>query len=277
MGRMAGKVVLVTGAARGQGRAHAVRLAQEGARVVALDACTTYDHIDYPLPTPADLDETAKLVTAEGGRIETMIADVRNSAELDAAVRLAIDSFGTLTTVCANAGIGGERGTVWTTHEEVWRTVLDVNLLGAWKTVRAAMPTLIENGGGSVVLTSSLGGIRGLRHTSAYVAAKHGVVGLMRTLANEAGQYGIRVNAVLPGTTNTPLAMNSATFRLFRPDVADPTVDDVRETMQGLALLPTPWVESEDVANAVLWLASDEARFITGVELPVDGGWHAKF
>ncbi|MEU0465282.1 mycofactocin-coupled SDR family oxidoreductase [Amycolatopsis sp. NPDC006131] len=277
MGRMDDKVVLVTGAARGQGRSHALRLAREGAGVVALDACTTYDHIDYPLPTPADLEETARLVKADGGRIETMIADVRNSDELGAAVKLAVSSFGTLTTVCANAGIGGERGTMWNTHEEVWRTVLDVNLLGVWKTVRAAMPALIDNGGGSVILTSSLGGIRGLRHTSAYVAAKHGVVGLMRTLANEAGQYNIRVNAVLPGTTNTPLAMNKATFRLFRPDLDDPTMDDVRDTMQGLALLPTPWVEAEDITNAVLWLASDESRFVTGVELPVDGGWHAKF
>jgi (+)-trans-carveol dehydrogenase len=276
MGRMDGKVVLITGAARGQGRSHAVRMAREGASIVALDACTAYDHIDYPLPTPGDLDETARLVKSDGGRVETMVADVRNSDELDAAVELAVSSFGTLTTVCANAGIGGERGTVWNTHEEVWRTVLDVNLLGVWKTVRSAMPTLIENGGGSIILTSSLGGIRGIRHTSAYVAAKHGVVGLMRTLANEAGQYNIRVNAVLPGTTNTPLAMNSATYRLFRPDLENPTMDDVRETMQGLVLLPTPWVESEDITNAVLWLASDESRFVTGVDLPVDAGWHAK-
>ncbi|MTD54687.1 mycofactocin-coupled SDR family oxidoreductase [Amycolatopsis pithecellobii] len=277
MGRMTGKVALITGAARGQGRAHAVRLAQEGAAIVALDACTTYDHIDYPLPTPDDLDETARLVKAEGGRIETMVADVRDSGQLDAAVQLALGNFGSLTTVCANAGIGGERGTVWHTHEDVWRTVLDVNLLGVWKTVRAAMPALIDGGGGSIVLTSSLGGIRGLRHTSAYVAAKHGVVGLMRTLANEAGEFNIRVNAVLPGTVNTPLAMNQATFRLFRPDLENPTVDDVRGTMRALALLPTPWVESEDITNAVLWLASDESRFVTGIELPVDGGWHAKF
>jgi (+)-trans-carveol dehydrogenase len=277
MGRMDDKVVLITGAARGQGRSHAVRLAREGASIVALDACTTYDHIDYPLPTPADLDETARLVKADGGRIETMVADIRNSDELDAAVKLAVSSFGALTTVCANAGIGGERGTAWNTHEEVWRTVLDVNLLGAWKTVRAAIPALIEGGGGSVILTSSLGGIRGLRHTSAYVAAKHGVVGLMRTLANEAGQHNIRVNAVLPGNTNTPLFMNPATFRLFRPDLDSPTVDDVRATASNLALLPTPWVEPEDIANAVLWLASDESRFVTGVELPVDAGWHVKF
>lgn len=277
MDRMDGKVVMVTGAARGQGRAHAIRLAREGASVVAVDACTTYDHIDYPLPTPDDLKETARLVEEVDGRVETMIADVRNPEQLDEAVALAVQNFGSLTTVCVNAGIGGERGTMWKTHEEVWRTVLDVNLLGAWKTITAAMPALIDNGGGSVIVTSSLGGIRGLRHSAAYVAAKHGVVGMMRTLANEAGEYNIRVNAVLPGNTNTPLFMNPSTFKLFRPDLDSPTVDDVRETARGLVLLPTPWVEAEDVANAVLWLASDESRFITGVEIPVDAGWHAKF
>jgi (+)-trans-carveol dehydrogenase len=277
VGRMDNKVVLITGAARGQGRCHAVRLAQEGASIVALDACTTYDYITYPLPTPADLDETANLVRAAGGRIETMVADVRNAEELDAAVELAVGTFGKLTTVCANAGIGGERGMMWNAKEETFRTILDVNLIGVWKTIRSSMPALIDNGGGSVILTSSLAGIRGLRNSSSYVASKHGVVGLMRTLANEAGEYNIRVNAVLPGTTNTPMAMSSSTFRLFRPDLANPTLDDVREIMQGLVLLPTPWVESEDVTNAVLWLASDESRFITGVGIPVDAGWHAKF
>ncbi|MFC5947556.1 mycofactocin-coupled SDR family oxidoreductase [Pseudonocardia lutea] len=276
MGRLDGKVALVTGAARGQGRAIAVRFAQEGAAVVALDACTTYDHIDYPLPTTEDLDETAALVKDVGGRIETMVADVRDEEALEAAVRLAKDSFGSLTTVCANAGIGGERGKMWDTHEDVWRTVLDVNLLGVWKTVRAAVPALIEAGGGSVVLTSSLAGIQGMRHTSAYVSAKHGVVGMTRALANEAGEFNIRANAILPGNTNTPLLNNKATWRLFRPDLPEPTLEDVKGTMQDLALLPTPWVEAEDIANTALWLASDESRFITGVLIPVDAGWYVR-
>ncbi|WP_236792127.1 mycofactocin-coupled SDR family oxidoreductase [Amycolatopsis sp. GM8] len=276
MGRLDGKVALVTGAARGQGRAIAVRFAQEGAAVVALDACTTYAHIDYPLPTPEDLDETAALVKDVGGRIETVLADVRDADAVQSAVDVAKEAFGGLTTVCANAGIGGERGKMWDTHEDVWRTVLDVNLLGVWKTVRAAVPALIESGGGSVVLTSSLAGIQGIRHTSAYVAAKHGVVGMMRALANEAGEFNIRANAILPGNTNTPLLNNKATWRLFRPDLPDPSVEDVKETMRGLALLPTPWVEAEDIANTALWLASDESRFVTGVFIPVDAGWHVR-
>jgi (+)-trans-carveol dehydrogenase len=277
MGRMDGKVALVTGAARGQGRAIAVRLAQEGAAIVALDACASYDHIDYPLPSAEELDETARLVREAGGRIETAVADIRDEQALEAAVALAVDTFGSLTTVCANAGIGGERGKMWDTHEDVWRTVLDVNLLGTWKTVRAAVPALAKAGGGSVILTSSLAGIRGLRHTSAYVSSKHGVVGMMRALANEAGELNIRSNAILPGNTNTPLLNNQATWRLFRPDLEDPTVEDVKGTMQSLALLPTPWVEAEDIAHAALWLASDESRFITGVTIPVDAGWHVRF
>lgn len=276
MGRLDGKVALVTGAARGQGRAIAVRFAQEGAAVVAIDACATYDHIDYPLPTQADLEETADLVRRDGGRIESVVADVRDADALVEAVSLAVDRFGSLTTVCANAGIGGERGKMWDTSEDVWHTVLEVNLLGVWKTVRAAVPALIDAGGGSVILTSSLAGIRGLRHTSAYVSAKHGVVGMMRALANEAGEFNIRSNVILPGNTNTPLLNNQATWRLFRPDLADPTVEDVKPTMQSLALLPTPWVESEDIANAALWLASDESRFVTGLEIPVDAGWHVR-
>jgi SDR family mycofactocin-dependent oxidoreductase len=277
MRRLEGKVALVTGAARGQGRAIAQRFAQEGAAVVAIDACVAYDHIDYPLPSPEDLEETGRLVRDAGGRIETAVADVRDEDALAAAVQTAVDVFGGLTTVCANAGIGGERGKMWDTHEDVWRTVLDVNLLGAWKTVRAAMPALIEAGGGSVMLTSSLAGIRGLRHTSAYVSAKHGVVGMMRALANEAGEFNVRSNAILPGNTNTPLLNNKATWKLFRPDLPDPTVEDVKGTMQGLSLLPTPWVEVEDIADTALWLASDESRFITGVAIPVDAGWHVRF
>jgi len=277
MGRLDGKVALVTGAARGQGRAIAVRFAEEGAAVVAFDACTTYDHISYPLPEAADLDETARLVRDAGGRIETVLADVRDAEALESAVQLALEKFGTLTTVCANAGIGGERGKMWDTNEDVWRTVLDVNLLGVWKTVRAAMPALIDAGGGSVILNSSLAGIRGFRHTSAYVASKHGVVGMMRTLANEAGEFNVRSNAILPGNTNTPLLNNESTWKLFRPDLTDPTVEDVKGTMQSLALLPTPWVEVEDIANTALWLASDDTRFITGVTIPVDAGWHVRF
>jgi (+)-trans-carveol dehydrogenase len=276
MGRLDGKVALITGAARGMGRALAVRFAEEGAAIVATDACAAFDHINSPLPSVEDLNETARGVTEAGGRVETRVVDIRDGAALDAAVTLAVETFGSLTTMCANAGIGGERGKMWETHEDVWRTVLDVNLLGAWKTVKAGLPALIKAGGGSVIFTGSLAGIRGLPGSSAYVASKHGVTGLMRALANEAGEFNVRSNAILPGNTNTPLLNNERTWRLYRPDLEAPTLEDVKGVMQSKALLPTPWVEVEDIANTALWLASDESRFITGIAVPVDAGWHVR-
>lgn len=276
MRRLEGKVALVTGAARGVGRAIAVRFAQEGAAVVAVDFCGVYDHVSYPLPSEADLDETAALVRTAGGRIATVVGDVRDQETMDAAVATAVEEFGGLTTVCANAGIGGERAAMWEADEEVFRTVLDVNLLGVWKTVKASVPVLIEAGGGSVVMTSSLAGIRGPARMSAYVSAKHGVLGMMRALANEAAEHNIRSNAILPGNTDTPLLNNSSTWQLFRPDLENPSAEDVVPVMRGFSLLPTPWVEVEDIAHAALWLGSDESRFVTGVAIPVDAGWHVR-
>lgn len=274
MGALDGKVALITGAGRGQGRAHALRLANEGADIVALDICDdAVETVGYGLSTPADLEETADQVRARGRRVCADIADVRELQQVQKVVDTGLGEFGKIDIVCANAGIGSWSAS-WEMSERMWRDMIDVNLTGVFNTVRATLPAMVERGeGGSVVLTSSTAGLIGYQHTAHYTAAKHGVLGLMKVLAQELGPHGIRVNAVCPTTVNTPLVINSQTFELFAPDVANPTPADVREPFASLNALPdVPWIEPEDVSEAVLWLCSDAARFITGVALPVDAG-----
>ncbi len=276
MGRVEGKVALVTGAARGQGRSHAVRLAEEGASIVGLDIVSKVDTAVYELSTPEDLDETGRLVEAAGGRVLLVRADVRDQAALDAAVGKAIAEFGKLDVVVANAGIFSV-GTCWELSEKQWQEMLDVNLTGVWHTVKAAVPTMIEAAeGGSIIMTSSTAGLKRLPFSSHYAAAKHGVVGLMRTLAGEVAEYGIRVNTVHPTTVSTPMIMNEPTYGLFRPDLEHPTVEDATPVMASVNLFPVPWVEARDISNAVLWLASDESRYVTGTTLCVDAGFMVK-
>jgi SDR family mycofactocin-dependent oxidoreductase len=274
-GRVAGQVAFVTGAARGQGRSHAVRLAEEGADVVISDACVDIGTARYAMATEADLRETAAMVERLGRRVVVRPADVREQAELDAVVDQAIESFGRIDIVSANAGIASF-GKTWELSEQTWRDVIDIDLTGCWHTAKAVAPAMIEGGRGSIVFTSSCAGVQGIMHMAHYTAAKHGVIGLMRTLANELGPEGIRVNAVVPGTVATEMAHNEPSYKLFRPDLPHPTLDDVREPMQGMNLLPVPWLDPIDVSNAILWLSSDEARYITGVVLPIDAGWTSK-
>ncbi|UGQ12487.1 mycofactocin-coupled SDR family oxidoreductase [Yinghuangia sp. ASG 101] len=272
-GRVEGKVAFITGAARGQGRAHALRLAREGADIIAIDICKQIDTIDIAMSTPDDLAETVRLVEATGRRIHAVEGDVRDHAALKAVVDEGVRRFGRLDIVVANAGVASSGDLLDAMDERHWRDMIDVNLTGAWLTTKVAIPHLIAGGrGGSIVLTSSVGGLRSYEHIGHYVTAKHGVVGLMRTLAMELGRHNIRVNTVHPTQANTPIAINDAIFRLFRPDLENPTVDDFAVASQTMHLLPTPWVEPEDVANAVLFLSSDEGRFITGVTLPIDAG-----
>jgi SDR family mycofactocin-dependent oxidoreductase len=276
-GRVEGKVAFVTGAARGQGRSHAVRLAQEGADIIAIDICKPIREgvLDTAIPaaTPEDLAETADLVKGHNRRIFTAEVDVRDFDALKAAVDTGIEQFGRLDIIVANAGIGNGGDTLDKTSEEDWTEMIDINLAGVWKTVKAGVPHLIAGGnGGSIILTSSVGGLKAYPHTGHYVAAKHGVVGLMRTFAVELGQHQIRVNSVHPTNVNTPLFMNEGTMRMFRPDLDNPGPDDVAVVGQMMHVLPVGWVEPEDVSNAVLFLASDEARYITGVPLPIDAG-----
>jgi len=273
-GRVEGKVAFITGAARGQGRAHAVRLAQEGADIIAVDICKKIDTVDLiAASTPEDLAETADLVKGHNRRIYTAEVDVRDFEALKAAVDTGVEQMGRLDIIVANAGIGNGGQTLDKTSEVDWTAMIDINLGGVWKSVKAGVPHILAGGrGGSIILTSSVGGLKAYPHTGHYVAAKHGVVGLMRTFAVELGAQNIRVNSVHPTNVNTPLFMNEGTMRLFRPDLENPGPDDMKVVGQLMHTLPIGWVEPEDIANAVLFLASDEARYITGVTLPVDGG-----
>lgn len=273
MGTLDGKVALVTGAARGQGRSHAIRLAEEGADIIAIDVCAPVATVEYRGATTADLDETAAEVEKLDRRILGRQADVRDLAALQAAVADGVAELGRLDVVVANAGIFTS-APVHELSEEQWNTMIDVNLTGVWKTVKATVPALIEQGsGGSIVLISSTGGVQGFPNFAHYVAAKHGVIGLARTMANELGQHEIRVNAIQPTSVLTDMIDHVGMYRLFRPDLEAPTREDFRQALLGgMNILPTPWVEPRDISNAVAWLASDEARFVTGITLPVDAG-----
>jgi len=273
MTRFAGKIALITGAARGQGRSHAVRLAAEGADVIALDICHDIDSVAYDLGTPADLEETARLVREQDRRVVTGQVDVRDADALAAAVAAAAGELGGIDVVLANAGIGIMDPA---DQRRAFRDQLAVNLVGPWNTVQAAAPIMIEQGrGGAVVLTSSAFGLTGRGGdgqggSDGYVASKHGVVGLMRTFATWLGPHGIRVNCVNPSGVATRMVLNPAVEALFgggdEPAANPKSVGDVAN------LFDVALVEVEDVTAAVAFLASDEARYITGVALPVDAG-----
>ena len=274
MGLVDGKVALVTGAGRGQGRSHAVRLAAEGADVIAVDICADrLETLSYPLATEEDLDTTISEVEATGRRAVKAIADVRSLSEMQAAVKTGLAELGKIDIVCANAGIGSW-AVVWEMTEQQWQEMIDINLTGVFNTARAALPSMVQRGeGGSLVLTSSTAGLRAYPNTAHYTAAKHGVIGLMKVLAQECGPHGIRVNAVCPTTVRTPLVINDATFELFAPDKENPGEDDVRGAFEGLNSLPgVAWIEPSDVSDAVVFLCSEAARYITGAALPIDAG-----
>jgi SDR family mycofactocin-dependent oxidoreductase len=261
MPRLVGKVAVVTGAARGMGRSHCERLAREGADVIALDVP----------PVAEDLDVTAQQVTAHGRRCLSGLADVRDPAQLAAAVDDGVAELGRLDVVVANAGIHMPGAPTWELTPEAWQRTLDVNLTGVWHTVKATVDHLSDEGG-SIVIISSTNGLRGTANTAHYTASKHAVVGLARTLANELGPRRIRVNTVHPGAVGTAMVLNEATFKRLRPDLDNPTADDVTEVLAARHLLPVPWVEPVDISNAVVFLASDDARYITGTQMVIDAG-----
>ncbi len=272
-GRVEGKVALITGAARGQGRSHALRLAAEGADSIAIDICATFDNSPALGSTPEDLAETAELVKNLGRRVVTAEVDVRDHDAIKAAVDSGAEQLGGLDIIAANAGIGTTGVRLDKMAEYLWQEMIDVNLSGVWKSVKAGVPHMLAGGrGGSIILTSSVAGTKAYPFTGHYVAAKHGVVGLMRSFAVELGQHSIRVNSVHPTHVNSPMLMNEKTYRMFRPELANPGPEDLEPVCRTFHVLPIPWVTPEDISNAVLFLASDEARYITGVTLPVDGG-----
>ncbi|MCV7442687.1 mycofactocin-coupled SDR family oxidoreductase [Mycobacterium paraense] len=256
-----GKVVVVTGAARGTGRVHCQRFADEGADVIALDAPAL----------GAELRDLSTEVEKRGRRCVARLADVSDLAALTAAIDDGVAELGRLDVVVANAGIHLPGAPCWELDPADWQRTLDINLTGVWHTVKAAVPHIGERGG-SVVIISSTNGIRGTANTAHYTASKHAVVGLARTLANELGPRGIRVNTVHPGAVATPMVLNEQTFRRLRPDLDNPTAADAAEVLRARNLLPVPWVEPVDVANAVVFLASDQGRYITGTQLVVDAG-----
>jgi SDR family mycofactocin-dependent oxidoreductase len=272
-GRLEGKVAFITGAARGQGRTHAIRLAQEGADIIAVDVCADVATVPFHGATEADLAETVKQVEALDRRIVATRADVRDFPGLVQALDAGVAELGRLDIVAANAGIVSFAPLIDVTEEQ-WQTMMDVNLTGVWHTVKAAAPHLIAGGnGGSIILTASAAGLKGTPNLGHYVAAKHGVNGMMKTLALELARHSIRVNSVNPGNVNTDMVNNEFTYRLFMPDVENPTREDFLGRMgKSPTMLPAAWAEPEDISAAVAFLASDDARFITGVALPVDLG-----
>jgi len=269
-GRLEGKVAFITGAARGQGRSHAVRLAQEGADIIAVDICKQIESVAYPMATPADLAETVSEVEALDRRIIAREADVRDVAGLRAAFEAGVAELGPVDIVLANAGIAPmsvqEVG-------DAWQDVIDVNLTGVFNTVEIAIPSMIERGkGGAIVLTSSTAGINGIggptRGGLGYTASKHGLVGLMRSYANNLAPHSIRVNTVHPTGVNTPMVVNDIMQQFLQQDPS------LSQSMANA--LPVGMVEPVDISNAILWLVSDEGRYVTGVTLPVDAGFTIK-
>jgi SDR family mycofactocin-dependent oxidoreductase len=267
MGKLDGKVAFITGAARGQGRSHAVRLAQEGADIIAVDICRQIESVTYPMSTPEDLEQTVKEVEALGRGIVARQADVRDATALQEVFDEGATALGPVSIVLANAGIGAGGSAI--SAEQQWEDVIGVNLTGVWNTGRVAIPSMIKRGqGGAIVLTSSTGGLMGVGIPApgflGYTASKHGVIGLMRSWANYLAPHNIRVNSVAPTAVRTPMA-------------ADGNLAVIMERSPALAnalsnAMPVDLVEPLDVSNAIVWLVSDEARYITGTVVPVDAG-----
>ncbi|MBS1892978.1 MAG: mycofactocin-coupled SDR family oxidoreductase [Actinobacteria bacterium] len=273
MGRVEDKVAFITGAARGQGRSHAVRLAEEGADIIAVDVCKDLG-MAYPPATSEDLAETVRQVEAAGRRIVAAEVDVRDVEELRSAVDGGVKELGRLDIVSANAGVsGGYPSKTEDIPRELWEIALEVNLTGVWNTCSVAIPHLIDGGrGGSIVITSSAASLKGYENISHYVSSKHALVGLMRTMTNELGPHRIRVNNIAPSQVDTDMVLNETVAKLFCPHLENPTFDDLAEASMAMHVLPIPWVESIDISNALLFLASDEGRYVTGTTLAVDAG-----
>jgi SDR family mycofactocin-dependent oxidoreductase len=276
VGQLDGKVAFITGVARGQGRSHALTLAREGANIIGLDLCAKPSTTAYDGATEEDLQETVRLVKEAGGQILAEVADTRTYDEVKAVFDRGIEQFGRVDIVIPNAGICSGAKT-WEIDPADWREMIDINLNGVFHTVKAAVPTLIAQGdGGSVVFIGSTEALKGAENISSYAASKHGVTGLMTSLARELGQYRIRVNSVNPTCVDTHMINNPFVYGLFRPDLEAPTRDDVVGSFTGTHLLPVPWIDPQDVSNAILHLVTDAGRYVTATTMVIDAGFIVK-
>jgi SDR family mycofactocin-dependent oxidoreductase len=280
-GRVAGKVAFVTGAARGQGRSHAVRLAEEGADIIAVDLCRDIDSIGYPMATPEDLDETARLIEKTSQRVVIAQADVREAAQLQTAVESGLAEFGKLDIVVAQAGVAGMKGNP---PLQAWSDVINTNLIGTINAIQVALPHLRE--GASIIATGSTAALMDTAKKDnpgkdpggmAYVHSKRALSNYVHDLATELSAFGIRANVIHPTNTNTDMLQNVQMYRSFRPDLENPTRADAEPVFGVQQAMKIPFVEPEDITNAVLWLASDEARYVTGMQLRVDAGGYLKW
>jgi len=267
-----GRVVLVTGAARGQGRSHSVRFGERGDSVIALDLCADLPLVPYEQSTRDDLDETVALIEAAGGSALGIVADVRDADAMASAVARGTEAFGPIQVVCANAGVIQLKPANEITPQD-WSAVIDVNLTGTWNTISAVLPGMTAAGqGGCLVITGSVAALKGTPGMAHYAASKCALVGLTRTLATELGPLNIRVNCVAPTMVDTPMLHWPDAYALFRPDLDSPDRDDVIPVFAAGHPLGVPWVDPVDVTEVVEWLASDEARYVTGTVIPVDAG-----
>lgn len=275
MSDLHGKVALISGAARGQGRSHALALARAGASIVAFDICEQIPTTRITMSSPADLEETRRLVEDVGGEVLTMVADARDSAQTQEVVDAAMQRFGRIDVVVANAGIDSIDPTI-SMSDEVWDDVIAVNLTGVFRTIRPALKPMIEAArGGSIIVTSSCAGLTPYPNHVHYGAAKYGVIGITQCLALELAAHRIRVNALAPSAVRTDLALNPVLFELFTGR-ADATADDAAAIFQSLNLIERPWIEPQEVSEAVVWLSGEHSRAITGVVLPIDLGFLIK-
>lgn len=276
MGQLDGQVAFITGLARGQGRSHALTLAKEGADIIGLDLCGDLASTTYPGTTPADLEETERLIKETGRQAVLTQADVRDYDQVEAAFQRGLEQLGRVDIVIPNAGICAG-GKTWEITTGAWRETLDINLTGSWHAVKAAVPTLISQGqGGSVVFIGSTEALKGAENMSSYAAAKHGVTGLMTCLARELGQYNIRVNSVNPTCVDTNMIQNPYVWGLFAPEMDNPTRDDVEDRFAGTHILPVPWMEPIDVSRSILYLVGESGRYITASTLTIDAGFIVK-
>lgn len=281
MGRVQGKVAFVTGAARGQGRSHAVRLAEEGADIIAVDICRDIETIGYPMARPEDLDETARLVEKTGQGVVTAQADVREAAQLRAALEDGLAEFGKLDIVVAQAGIAGMQGKP---PLQAWCDVWNTNLIGTINAIQVALPHLRE--GASIIATASTAALMDVAKKDnpgadpggmAYLYSKRQIAEYVNVLATELAPLGIRANVIHPTNCNTPMLQSEPMYRAFRPDLEHPTQSDAEPVFGVQQAMKIPYIEPEDISNAVLWLASDEARYVTGMQLRVDAGGYLKW